>query len=321
VATNASDYKITDNNNNNNNPIQKNNRVSNDDLHSPNFDEAIAAIIDENGGVHLNDGPGSLFSLVSQDKPQTEQDVNVFVKPLNTDLRTNTRRGLPQNQIILINRTQLSTQPSSRTSNRYQQTQRQPQPQQYLPHHQVISTPLNFRDSNKPQEQQRPNDRQRSPRQRIHIIVNNRTTVQEIPIEDQIDFQRIIVTPSSNRYSSSRSNDQRRQPPTVITTQTLRTTTPTPRVTTERRVIPEKTYLTASERRVSNNQRPTNPRSEFVQPVVVPVRPVTIPQRPPPKYRTPEPYSLAVKCNERSCRLPDCYCGGTEIPGNQTFFE
>ena len=40
-----------------------------------------------------------------------------------------------------------------------------------------------------------------------------------------------------------------------------------------------------------------------------------IPSRPVPLYQTPEPFSTATKCNEDNCRLPDCFCGGTEIPG------
>ena len=39
----------------------KNNRLNNDDLNNPTFEEAVAAIIDENGDIHIHDGPGGLF--------------------------------------------------------------------------------------------------------------------------------------------------------------------------------------------------------------------------------------------------------------------
>lgn len=45
-----------------------------------------------------------------------------------------------------------------------------------------------------------------------------------------------------------------------------------------------------------------------------------IPARPPSVFGTPEPFSAATKCSEEVCRLPDCFCGGTEIPGKKKDF-
>nr|XP_027205619.1 uncharacterized protein LOC113799218 isoform X1 [Dermatophagoides pteronyssinus] len=45
------------------------------------------------------------------------------------------------------------------------------------------------------------------------------------------------------------------------------------------------------------------------------VKNLQIPSRPVPVYKTPEPFSNAIKCSEQLCKLPDCFCGGTEIPG------
>ena len=43
------------------------------------------------------------------------------------------------------------------------------------------------------------------------------------------------------------------------------------------------------------------------------------PQRLPRKFingKVPEPRSSAQRCNRQHCQLPDCHCGGTQIPGN-----
>ena len=40
------------------------------------------------------------------------------------------------------------------------------------------------------------------------------------------------------------------------------------------------------------------------------------PARPTALYETPEPFSVATECNEDICRLPDCFCGGSVLPGN-----
>jgi len=37
--------------------------------------------------------------------------------------------------------------------------------------------------------------------------------------------------------------------------------------------------------------------------------------RPDPIYPTPQPDKTAAKCRKDVCQLPDCSCGGKEIPG------
>ena len=289
-------------------------------MHSPTFDEAIAAIIDENGGVHLNDGPGSLFALVP-DSPSDDKEVNVFIKPINNDFKQNQRRGLSQNHIIVINRTQLAGTQSANNRGIGARL-RQPQQQYIAIQHQAL-TPTNYRNNSnsitntnpKPSESQRSSAR--NPRQRIHIIVNNRTQVQEIPIDDQIDFQRIPVihqSPNANRYSTSRSTvDHNRRPLPALNPQSVRTTTPAPRrESTERSQRIQNSD--ASYQTVNSNARTLSP--EFsLQPEIVSKRKETIPQRPPPVYRTPEPFSVAQACNQKACRLPDCLCSGSDVPG------
>lgn len=40
------------------------------------------------------------------------------------------------------------------------------------------------------------------------------------------------------------------------------------------------------------------------------------PSRPEPLYPQPVPDKTAAKCRKDVCLLPDCSCGGKEIPGN-----
>lgn len=40
------------------------------------------------------------------------------------------------------------------------------------------------------------------------------------------------------------------------------------------------------------------------------------PTRPEPLYPQPVPDKTAAKCRKDVCLLPDCSCGGKEIPGN-----
>lgn len=42
------------------------------------------------------------------------------------------------------------------------------------------------------------------------------------------------------------------------------------------------------------------------------------PRRPDPIYPTPQPDKTAAKCRKDVCQLPDCSCGGKEIPGDLT---
>lgn len=39
------------------------------------------------------------------------------------------------------------------------------------------------------------------------------------------------------------------------------------------------------------------------------------PSRPEPLYPQPTPDKTAAKCRKDVCLLPDCYCGGKDIPG------
>lgn len=39
------------------------------------------------------------------------------------------------------------------------------------------------------------------------------------------------------------------------------------------------------------------------------------PTRPEPLYPQPVPDKTAAKCRKDVCLLPDCYCGGKDIPG------
>lgn len=40
------------------------------------------------------------------------------------------------------------------------------------------------------------------------------------------------------------------------------------------------------------------------------------PSRPPTLYPTPQVDKPAAKCRKDVCLLPDCNCGGSDIPGN-----
>lgn len=41
--------------------------------------------------------------------------------------------------------------------------------------------------------------------------------------------------------------------------------------------------------------------------------------RPDPIYPTPTPDKTAAKCRKDVCQLPDCSCGGKEIPGKKSY--
>ncbi|XP_076306731.1 uncharacterized protein LOC143223121 [Tachypleus tridentatus] len=43
--------------------------------------------------------------------------------------------------------------------------------------------------------------------------------------------------------------------------------------------------------------------------------PASFPARPPPVHPTPQPYVVAETCNTNKCLLPDCRCGGSDVPG------
>lgn len=44
------------------------------------------------------------------------------------------------------------------------------------------------------------------------------------------------------------------------------------------------------------------------------------PTRPDPLYPQPVPDKTAAKCRKDVCLLPDCYCGGKDIPGNWSLY-
>lgn len=44
------------------------------------------------------------------------------------------------------------------------------------------------------------------------------------------------------------------------------------------------------------------------------------PTRPEPLYPQPTPDKTAAKCRKDVCQLPDCSCGGKDIPGLSTFY-
>lgn len=46
-----------------------------------------------------------------------------------------------------------------------------------------------------------------------------------------------------------------------------------------------------------------------------PTTPPSPPARPRNLYATPTPLETAARCEARKCRLPDCHCGGTDVPG------
>lgn len=45
------------------------------------------------------------------------------------------------------------------------------------------------------------------------------------------------------------------------------------------------------------------------------------PSRPEPLYPQPTPDKTAARCRKDVCLLPDCSCGGKEIPGNLIFLN
>jgi hypothetical protein len=92
--------------------------------------------------------------------------------------------------------------------------------------------------------------------------------------------------------------------------------TTTKRTTTTTTVKPK----TRSRTRTNSNtkSRPTlRPKSQIVTKPSLPVRDVYVdaPSRVSQIYQTPIPNTPATKCKRDVCLLPDCNCGGKEIPG------
>ena len=64
----------------------------------------------------------------------------------------------------------------------------------------------------------------------------------------------------------------------------------------------------------SNRARPTNRR--LIIKDTNSNQAVTLASRPKPLYAQPKALISAGKCEKRKCRLPDCRCGGSDIPGD-----
>lgn len=65
---------------------------------------------------------------------------------------------------------------------------------------------------------------------------------------------------------------------------------------------------------LTNKARPTKRRLIIKDPNANEV--VKIASRPKPVHAQPKALVTATKCDKRKCRLPDCRCGGSDIPGN-----
>lgn len=65
---------------------------------------------------------------------------------------------------------------------------------------------------------------------------------------------------------------------------------------------------------LSNRPRPTNRRLVIKDSSAN--QPVTLASRPKAMYSQPKALVTASKCEKRKCRLPDCRCGSSEVPGD-----
>jgi hypothetical protein len=121
------------------------------------------------------------------------------------------------------------------------------------------------------------------------------------PFTQQRSIQTSTSSPSI--FYSYRNNDNYRKPKTTpmplnITINSLRRPT-------------QGSYL-----RHSNLEKSSNTKTDksYLKTASVPTRPLSL-------FPTPDPLVNAIKCIEKVCRLPDCFCGGIETPGNcQNFF-
>lgn len=273
--------------------------------------------------------------------PYVRELVNHLRSSVDKNPKTTTRRRTTQStlqphhvqvtEVQLPNRTaqtqaQVQRSPGNTQTNKYQQQKLQQQnyfnqkPTGSIGPGSLASGPI----AAGPIVVEATRNQERRPRQRIHIVVgnnnnnnnNNQTRskgfiapeLSSLNINHELlgeDYQRQAV-PSPTATTRRRIPSRKVIPSTSTTTTT--TTTPLPiRFTTEKQQV----YLVKNEKQ---NQRRGQNRVEVVQ-----LRPAGHPSRPEPRYQTPEPYSQAVKCNPKACRLPDCYCGGTEIPGINSF--
>ncbi|XP_022657173.1 uncharacterized protein LOC111262313 isoform X2 [Varroa jacobsoni] len=101
-------------------------------------------------------------------------------------------------------------------------------------------------------------------------------------------------------------------PPPPTSTSTTTTPRPATRRTTRPYRPPVQTSTSAPSRQSSSG------RTGVRRPVTRPPGPPTTSRpafRPQNVYPTPVPYETAAKCSRDTCRLPDCNCAGSEIPG------
>lgn len=140
-----------------------------------------------------------------------------------------------------------------------------------------------------------PNDKPVKPpkKNKITYVSTPRPTINSSvpPIQSSSTTQR---TPTTTPVSST----------TISSTTSISTTTPRPVVSP-----------TVPSHRLSGlrqKSRPTNKRLVIKQRTTAPPK---LPSRPKPLYPTPQPLGPAGKCDSKICRLPDCNCGGSSIPG------
>lgn len=101
---------------------------------------------------------------------------------------------------------------------------------------------------------------------------------------------------------------------TITTTAKVIRTRPTrPRRTTT--PAPTTTSTTLAPIRIRTRRPLTQATRTPNKPAFVATTPASPPYRPEPLFPTPTPLSSAQKCDPRKCKVPDCRCGGTDIPG------
>ncbi|KAL3226598.1 hypothetical protein MRX96_024802 [Rhipicephalus microplus] len=93
------------------------------------------------------------------------------------------------------------------------------------------------------------------------------------------------------------------------------TTTPRPTRRIKYRTTTPTTTTTTTVRPVTRRAPPKGFSRPATRPPV-PTTPASPPARPRNLYATPTPLETAGRCEARKCRLPDCHCGGAEIPGD-----
>ena len=95
------------------------------------------------------------------------------------------------------------------------------------------------------------------------------------------------------------------------------TTTPKPQlnVTQYLRAVSLSPTVTTVQRQTTVEKLTTNHRQSVDVSPLKALSTLTVPARPLSLFPTPDPFLSANKCAEKTCRLPDCFCGGTDTPG------